>query len=277
MLTTHQIVHHIMSLFGTGAPASALQKGYDGNKNYQRSPLPTHPRVAEDLRDWDHASKYLGKEQYYPDFLAFFQREITSQGWEAVMNTYVFAGTPAADDLFCRLFAGFLHPLIQLMYGLEWAQPAIIAEGLAQACVHGNDLAPALLEAERRANEQSDGKTAGPSIVSLLEEVRADEKLVASPRMSDSNKVRDGVLKRAREEMLGIASKVKVLPAELDERTVEMFNTAVYEGAAAAVHPGTHPKFDFFLMWAPPPNPSTISLGVTHIPLGIISIRHRFS
>lgn len=81
-----------------------------------------------DLSTWDHAQSYLGKGKYYPDFLTYFQREVDTKGWEAVMAEYLFAGTEAADDLLVRLYAGFLHPLIQMMYGMEWRQPAIVSQ-----------------------------------------------------------------------------------------------------------------------------------------------------
>lgn len=35
-------------------------------------------------------------------------------------------------------FTGFLHPIIHLGFGVEFQQPAIIAEALAQAAVHTN-------------------------------------------------------------------------------------------------------------------------------------------
>ena len=137
------------------------------------------------------------------------------------------------------------------MYGVEWAQPAIVAEGLAQASVHSATLHEAIFAAERLADEAAAAAApaAGmPSIVSLLADVAADPKLPGSARLSDGNKIRDGVLARARDEMLRIAARVKVRPDELDEKTAEMFDAAIYAATAAAVHPGKHVKFDFFLM-----------------------------
>lgn len=133
------------------------------------------------------------------------------------------------------------------MYGLEWSQPAIVAMALAQTAVHSNDLGPFLHEAEKAARSSS---TDMPSISSLYEAVRTDEKLSKAAQMSDSNKVRDGVLGRAKSQMLHLASQVKVKPEELEERTVEMYNAAVWAAASAAVHPpgGRMPRFDFFLM-----------------------------
>jgi len=59
-----------------------------------------------ELKSWNHAKGYLGKEKYYPDFLRFFQGEIEKTSWQEVLNEYVFKGDEAADALFARLFAG---------------------------------------------------------------------------------------------------------------------------------------------------------------------------
>lgn len=148
-----------------------------------------------------------------------------------------------------RLYAGFLHPLIQLMYGVEWKQPAIVAEGLAQAAVHGNDIGGFLLEAERRADKRGLDEEMG-DILGLFDVVKGDEKLSKAVRMSDANRVRDGVLVRAKEEIIEIASRVRVKAdeAEVERRTAEMFDACVYVASSAAVREGKVPKFDFFLM-----------------------------
>ncbi|RSL50221.1 hypothetical protein CEP53_008880 [Fusarium sp. AF-6] len=78
---------------------------------------------------------YLGKEEYYPDFLAYFQRAIEREGYESV-KSHLLKGDGSGNDLLLRLHAGIVHPLIQLMYGLEWEQPAIVAQALAQTCVY---------------------------------------------------------------------------------------------------------------------------------------------
>lgn len=170
-------------------------------------------------------------------------------GWRGTLAEYVFKGDSAADDMLARLFAGFLHPLIQLMYGMEWAQPAIVAEALAQTAVHGVDIKGFLADSEAEANaRQKDGEKEEVSIVELLEAVRADEKLPSAARMSDANKIRDGILVRARDEMVRIASRVRVRPEEVDEKAAEMFDTCVYMASAAAFHAPKYPKYDFFFM-----------------------------
>lgn len=122
-----QLVHQLLSFYGTGADQHAIQNAWDHNASYQLPAQPSHSDVVKelDLSDPDHAQRYLGKGKHYPDFLAYFQREVDAKGWEAVLAERFFAGTEAADDLLVRLYAGFLHPLIQLMYGMEWKQPAI--------------------------------------------------------------------------------------------------------------------------------------------------------
>ncbi|WYZ38873.1 hypothetical protein EsH8_III_000787 [Colletotrichum jinshuiense] len=242
----NHIPHHVLALFGTGAGPDAIQKAYKENESYQRPAQSSHNDIADDLKDWEKAKKYLGKEKHYSDFLLFYQREIERLGWEKVLNEYLFKGDERAEDMFQRMFAGFLHPIIQLMYGVEWEQPAIVAEGLAQAAVHKNQLKDFFEATEKRANETA--KTPMPQIADLIEEIRQDQKLANAAEMKDSNKIFDGVFARAHEEMLRIASKVKIRPEELDERTAEMFHNSFYVAGGAALRPGKEAKWDFFFI-----------------------------
>jgi len=50
--------------------------------------------------------KYLGKGKYYPEFLIFFQNEMSQKGWENVLSEFLFSGDERAEDLLARLFAG---------------------------------------------------------------------------------------------------------------------------------------------------------------------------
>lgn len=165
------------------------------------------------------------------------------------MSTHLFAGTPQAEPLLVRLFAGFLHPLIQLLYGVEFGQPAIVAEALAQAAVHAdNGLSDFLLGAEAAAEGKGEG---GEAMWKLYDAVRDDGKLRGAARYADGDKVREGVLGRAKAEMVAVAGRVRVAEEEVDARTAEMFNGAVGVAAAAALTPvkgGKGGKFDFFLM-----------------------------
>ena len=278
----NHISHHLLSLYGTGADARAIQEGYDFNKDYQRpakpvhkpgkgnkgkgSDSPTEGAPADD--DWYEttAPKHLGQESYYPDFLQFFQHDIARrdkerdssglEGWQAVLLDRLFSGTPAAEDLLVRLFGGFLHPLIQLMYGIEWGQPTIVAQGLAQAAIHKlQGLDEFLHDAEKAAAAAASAapdknKTAPASIISLFQAVAKSPALSSSAHFEDSNKLLQGVLGRAREKMTAVAARVTVPTTEegLAARTAEMAEACVFVAASAALHPPKYPKFDFFLL-----------------------------
>ena len=169
-------------------------------------------------KDWE---KYLGKEKYYHDFLAFFQDKIDKQGWQDVLNEYVFKGDERADDMLVRMFSGFLHPIIHLGFGVEFEQPAIIAEALAQAAVHGNWIAPLFIESEKAAKKNGGVQK---TVLQLLEEIKANEKITAAVRWEDGNKIRDGLLKRAPEDIIKAVSQYTVREEELEEKTAEHIN-----------------------------------------------------
>lgn len=105
--TPIQIVHHLLAIYGTGGGSAVLQKAFDHNVSYQKKARTSHSGiVTELLEDYGNASRYLGKGQYYPDFLRYFQREIGEKGWQEVLKEYLFQGANQNNDLFARLFAG---------------------------------------------------------------------------------------------------------------------------------------------------------------------------
>ncbi|KAK3997557.1 hypothetical protein QBC44DRAFT_364365 [Cladorrhinum sp. PSN332] len=264
----NHIPHHLLALYGTQCTSpSVLQTAYDNNADYQRPVLPRHDTsTTTTARNQDQAAafslssedawpssarKYLGREEYYPDFLAFFQSELDKHGGASipdVLNKYLFGDS---EEMMPRLFGGVLHPLIQLMYGMEWNQPAIVAEALAQTAVHSDQMKEYLHSSAESGAQESGGKGMG-KIVDLLNEIKNDTRLSAAAKNSDDQKIFDGVLGRAREEMVSLASRVKVGVDEIEERTAEMFEACVYMAAAAArkggVKLGKVDKFDFFLM-----------------------------
>ena len=114
--------------------------------------------------------------------------------------------------------------MIHLGFGIEFKQPAIVAEALAQAAVHINWTAPLFLDSEKAAKEA--GKPTSKSLVELLDEIRADKRLSTAAHWDDGNKMRDGILKRAPEEMIKYASQWNVEASHLEEKTAEMINAA---------------------------------------------------
>ncbi|KAI1800558.1 hypothetical protein F4811DRAFT_538506 [Daldinia bambusicola] len=254
----NHISHQILALYGTGASPEQLRRGYDVNKTYQRPSIKVREDIVKELGDWEKAKKYLGKGEYYNDFLEYFQSEIAKLGWEETLLEYMFKGDERSEDMQIRMTSSFIHPLIQLMYGVEWKQPAIVAMALAQASVHKNEMNKFLLTTEEAAKSNTKPM---PSIESLLREAKANKKLAtAVHNVEELAKLEKGVFANAWDDIVELASRVKVKPEELEEKTAEMYHTAIYESASAAFHPGKEPKFDFFLMHFVNINPIYVTL-----------------
>jgi len=171
--------------------------------SYQRPPVPLKQSVVTDMRDPKRYKTYLGNEKHYRDFLVFFHEEINQKGWQEVLNEYVFKGDERADDMLVRMFGGILHPIIHLGFGVEFEQPAIMAEALAQAAVHDNQEAAHLIESERAAKAKGLDGRSDKSIVQLLGEIHTEKKSRST-----------------------YASQVHVTEENLKEKTAEMVNAA---------------------------------------------------
>jgi hypothetical protein len=176
------------------------------------------------MRKPERFKSYLGQEKYYHDFLVYFQQEIREEGWQGALHKHLFSETEHADDMLVRMYAGFLHPIIHLGFGIEFQQPAIMAEALAQAAVHDNWMAPLFFGCEKAAEESRDKDGSKKTIVQILEECTKDEKLSKAAHFEDGNKIREGILKRAPEEMIKYATQYTVKEGELEEKTAEMIN-----------------------------------------------------
>lgn len=112
-----------------------------------------------------------------------------------------------------------------------------MAEGLAQAAVHEDYMGPDFLfPAEKAAGGV--GGSGTTSMLQILEEIRADPKLAGSVHWSDGNKIREGVLTRAFEEMVKYASRFTVSADQLEEKAVETINVVGEEPLSPSFHVG---------------------------------------
>ncbi|KAJ5831991.1 hypothetical protein N7474_000302 [Penicillium riverlandense] len=239
----NHIVHLILSIYALGAGPAEIKAAYKRNASYQRPVFPTDTNRVQAMRDTATFMQCLGKEENYSNFLAFFQQEINAKGVGDVLKEYIFKGDERAESMLSRL-PGLIHPLIHLGFGLEFNQPAIVAQALSQAAVHDDWIGRAFfLPAEKMANS-----TATPGQKSLLEilgEIRADKALTESVQWGDANKIRDGVLTRAPERMLSYAAKYRVAGDRMNEALADMINTVVYY-TSAAQRPTKEIRIDFF-------------------------------
>lgn len=227
----NHIVHHLLTLLSLGATPAQIQAGYDQNSGYQK-PLKPAQHDATSMADPDTFNAHLGQQSSFPSYLAYFTAELAANGVEDTLTTHLFASTPHATDLLKRMYSGFYHPLIHLGFGVEYAQPAIIAEALAQAATHDIWIDKILSPVSAAAASARDKGPATKTLVQLLHEARDSATLRTAAEWRDGNKVRDGVIARAGDEMVRLASQW-YLPAtptqdDLDRATAEMYNASVY-------------------------------------------------
>lgn len=62
--------------------------------------------------------KHLGNEYYYQDYVHFFENEISTLGYQTVLQKYLVGGDEIADDILPRMWMGkkpphLPHPFVQ--------------------------------------------------------------------------------------------------------------------------------------------------------------------
>lgn len=243
--------HNILTKLALGASAAELEQGFVDNKRDQRARPDVDEQVVGEMATEDGFYKYLGEGAQYTNYMVFFEREMARKGWRDVVNEYCFSRTRNADALLARLFDGAFHPLIHLGLGVEFDQPSIVAEGLAQAATDVSFEIEAFFR-----NAEHEALKAGPAaaaakprpLVELFHEAHADETIRTAARWEDFQwKMRDGVLGRAAREIAALAAQFRVTPDDLERRTAEMISCCAYF-AGAAQRPGKARKIDFFYM-----------------------------
>jgi hypothetical protein len=128
---------------------------------------------------------------------------------------------------------------------VEFKQPAIIAEALAQAACHDDRIGKLLLPAEKAAKDRGDQQS--KTIVELLDAIHTDKQMREAPHWDDGNKIYDGIIPRAGQKMAEYAAQFTVKPDELDEKLAEMTNAVCYY-TAGAQHPPHMVMYDFYYM-----------------------------
>ena len=246
----NHIVHSLLSILTLGASPQEIQDRYDDGKAIQRAIPNIDNAQLERLSDAETFHSTIGQIGQYHTFLEFFKHEIAAKGWKEVVQEYVFARTKVADTMLARMYEGAYHPIIHLGLGIEFQQASIIAEGLAQAAAHDDaNIGTLFQNAEREA--QTVYPTAKPKpMIQLIHEVRANETIRTAPRWEDfGNKMRDGIIGRAGEDMQTLAAQfwIRNDEKELERRTAEMISTCAYF-AGAAQREGRKRKIDFFYM-----------------------------
>lgn len=118
--------HVLLSDYSFGGTPEQFNMLWEENKKYL-VPLKTERR--EEITE-DNYGKFLGKPEYYAEYLEFFTREIKKYGRDQAFLLYY-----QKPDIILHAFGGVLHPLIHLGFAAEFQRDDIMAEGLALMCV----------------------------------------------------------------------------------------------------------------------------------------------
>ena len=103
---TDHIPHELLTIYALGASPKDVETCYERNKRYQRPVLPTNQDIVQSMHDVAKFEEYSGKEENYPNYLAFFQQEIDAKGVPEVLKEYLFAEDERAESMMCRVLAG---------------------------------------------------------------------------------------------------------------------------------------------------------------------------
>lgn len=218
------MVHLILTIWTLGASPDTIQLKYEQEAKYQRPALPKDENIIKSFRDKKVLMNHLYDGVHYPNFLAFFQREIETRGVGDVINEYLFSGDELAESLLSRLFAVLMHPVIHLGFGIEFEQPAIVAQALAQTAVHEDYLGSMFLRpAEKAALETS--AVEKKTLVEIMDQMRVDKRLNTASPFAKGVRFAEGILQRA-PEMAAHCCQWTVPEDKIQERVVEMINTA---------------------------------------------------
>jgi hypothetical protein len=253
----NHIVHSLLTVLSLGASPEELKARYEDGVPIQRAMPSVDNELLEKLKKHEPDALYNalnGQVHQYHTFLEFFKSEISAKGWREVIQEYVLARDKVADLILARMYEGAYHPIIHLGLGIEFQQPSIVAEALAQAAAHDVSNIATLFQ-----NAESEAAISYPSLkpksmLDLLNEVRSNDTIRNAPKWTDfGNKMRDGIVGRAGEQMASLASQFRIPlnQNDLERRTAEMISTCAYMAGAAqdkTKTPARKTKIDFFYM-----------------------------
>ncbi|KAI3545142.1 hypothetical protein CABS01_11804 [Colletotrichum abscissum] len=241
--------HSILTCLALGADSSDLQRAYDDTVDIQRTKPDMNAKVLQQLnKDEENLGELLGTCDLYSTFLAFFEGEINKHGWKQVVNRFVFSRTPLAEKMLIKMYEGMYHSLIHLGLGVEWEQPGIIAEALAQAATHEDGHIGALLFSSEIMAKGQPHPEKSLSLLGLSQQVQNNKAIFTAPKWEDRwNRMRNGVMDDAASELAPIAAQFRIRSVDLERRTAEMISFSAYL-AGASQRPAKKCKIDFFLM-----------------------------
>ena len=246
----NHVAHSILTTYALGGSPAEIERAYNDGAPVQRSKPASDNETIKTFSDESQLYMVFGVFDQYTNVLRFMEQEINRVGWKAVVHKYCFSRTKLADIILSRMYEGAYHPIIHLGLGIEFEQPSIIAEALAQAIIHDSTGIPDCLLRTDLEVLKSDSKPERKSLLELFSECRADDVIRTAPRLQDGPlKMKNGVLGRSRDEITSLAAQFCCETSQVEERAAEVINCNVYL-AGAAQRQEKIPKIDFFHMHA---------------------------
>ncbi|EIW75301.1 hypothetical protein CONPUDRAFT_159426 [Coniophora puteana RWD-64-598 SS2] len=266
----NHLSHHILAAYDLGATGKLMQAIFDTEQETQRPrELPVskgkEAKAPEKITP-QNFSQFLGKEEYYTSYLDFFTEQIAEHGVSESLETFVFHATVNVDgiDMLSRFCSGAYHNLIQAGYGVEFGSNALVAQGLAQAAVHGASLVelfdfarPEASFAKLTASAQEQPHKESSSLLAILSEVYDSEvlhpimpydpdMLLSARRKAVMQGERPEAIRRISSKWWRTASPDKEA-LTLDTKLEELFWATTLLLIGSGKH-GRAPRLDFFIM-----------------------------
>ncbi|OCF42806.1 hypothetical protein I317_03408 [Kwoniella heveanensis CBS 569] len=230
-----------------------------------------------DASNWGDR-RYIGVKGNYSRYLVFFHKELAKLGPLETLNRYVFSPQANWEPFKCddekeregpmmldRLVGGVLHPFIHAGFGLEFNDRVTLAEGLAEAAIHSDELnAPVLTpeyikEVLHPSNPPSCAREPrlGRSLLEIYSIMLSSNKLTPAPYDKDSlinDKLKLATQDGKAEALRKLVDEWSLTDEELAdgkdgwERKFEEVAILVTLLACATGREGRPPRVDFFLM-----------------------------
>ena len=267
----------MLTLWALGASPDLIISHMKRNTSYVLLP----PKFADEatvksLLDPRSLEKTLGDETYYQDLVFFFEREIATLGIDEVLQKYILGDSDLARTVYPRLYHGYVHAIMHVGLGLEFNQPTILAEGIAEAFVHDESWytdyfaacqkATDLMRPEGRLSllEAYEACTKDPVVRGCVDWELAEALTIPSDdwatafaamaaqgkefKIPDEEPWRDRAWGRAGLNIAAITGKYWVREDEdLERAAAEVISTSIYVACAAMLPPHEF-RVDFFLI-----------------------------
>ncbi|KAK5311540.1 hypothetical protein LTR93_011693 [Exophiala xenobiotica] len=220
----NHIAHQVLAMYALGASPDQMQYAYDRICIYMEPLKPTNQTVLEALKDKATFKDYLDDPAQYSNYLAYFQGEVDNKGVKAALEEHLFANDEHASRILIRWFASIMHPVLHLGYALEYGQPALVAEALAQAAIHerrNKELTLFLPAAEKAAAQSS--KAGSKTLLQLMQEIHKDSKLHEAYLGPEPERIKN-VINNAFDEIVEYTSQYHITAEQLEPRLLEMLD-----------------------------------------------------